>query len=75
MPKKTKITETYSLPESFALLDSQWIRLGNDGDNIDDFRELFEHDDVDGFQPKWNFGQRTDYTLYKYLQHTSDPRV
>ena len=34
--------------EGFPLLESQAVRLGNDGDNVDDFAELLHDDNVDG---------------------------
>ena len=34
--------------ELLALLDSQAVRLGDDGNDVDDLAELLHHDDVDG---------------------------
>ena len=34
--------------ELLALLDSQAVRLGDDGDDVDDLAELLHDDDVDG---------------------------
>lgn len=42
---------TYTLSKGLALLQGQRVRLGNDGDNIDNLREFLEHNNVDGFEP------------------------
>lgn len=39
-----------ALLESHALLQSQGIGLGDDGDDVDNIRELLEHDNIDGLK-------------------------
>jgi len=41
---------SYPLLESSALLESQTITLGNNGNDVDEFRELLENDNVDWLQ-------------------------
>lgn len=45
------IKYTYTLSESITFLKGQRIRLGNHRDNIDNFRELLEDDNINRFQP------------------------
>lgn len=40
-----------SLLEGGALLHGERIRLGNDGDDIDDIGQLLQDHDIDGFKP------------------------
>jgi len=39
--------ETYSLLELVPLLQGQRVRLGNDGNDIDDLGKLLEYHDID----------------------------
>ena len=40
--------ETRLVLEHFPLLERQAVRLGNDGDDVDDLAELLHHNHVDG---------------------------
>ena len=42
----------YALFESLAFLEGERVGLGDDRDDVDDVRELLEHDDVNGLEAK-----------------------
>jgi len=50
--------------ESNALLDRQRVRLGNDGDDIDNLSQLLEDDNVNGLQSEKNKYIKTKVSLW-----------
>lgn len=49
--------KTYAVLEGNALLDGQRVRLGNDGDDVNNLSQLFEDNDIDGLQSMFCFVQ------------------
>lgn len=57
--------------EGDALLDGQRVRLGNDGDDVDNLGQLFEDNDIDGLQSIFLFCTVIETRSRRIVSHFS----